>query len=236
MEFTECICDRIKKEEGLASEIHSLILFGSYVRGDFVEGVSDLDFFAVLTGDPEEILPKLTPIVEECTSGIDKVLLDLPWSHLSEIYDPLNKGFPFKFLTIYQDDFLENHVIVHGKGIEDILPRYDRKELFSWRAERLLNSLERFKDKTDMLRISAGEVIRLMTLMNGAKSISKDDIHATLGRIGDEEALDIFEAYLDGRNLERSNDYWVEFITSRIRKSMKGRNEHPELSSYATSL
>ena len=236
MDFIECIRDRINEDGDLVLGIHSLILYNSYVRGDFVEGVSDLDFFAVLTGNPEEIMPRLTPIVEECTSGIDKVLLDLPWSRLSEIYDPLNKGFPFKFLTIYQDDFLENQVVIYGKGIEDMLPRYARKELFRWRAERLLNSPERFKDKTDMLRISAGEVIRLMALMNGAKSISKGDIRATLERIGDEEALEIFEAYLNGRNLERSNDYWVEFIISRIRKSKKRRNEHSELSRCATSL
>ena len=221
MYFTECIRDRINQDGDLASGIHSLIVFNSYVRGDFVEGVSDLDFFAVLTGDPKEIMPRLTPIVEECTLGIEKVLLDLPWSRLSEIDDPLNKGVPFKFLTIYQDDFLENHVVVYGKGIEDILPRYDRKELFGWRAERLLNSPERFKDDPKMLRISAGEAIRLMALMYGSKSIGKGDIRATLEAIGDEEAQEIFEAYLDGRNLERSNEYWAEFIASRVRKYLE---------------
>lgn len=221
MDFTECIRDRINQDGDLASGIHSLIVFNSYVRGDFVEGVSDLDFFAVLTRDPEEIMPRLTPIVEECTSGIEKVLLDLPWSRLSEIDDPLNKGFPFKFLTVYLDDFLENHVVVYGKGIEDVLPRYDMNVLFRWRAERLLNSPERFKDDTRMLRISAGEAIRLMALMNGAKSIGKGDIRATLESIGDEEALEIFEAYLNGRDLERSNEYWAEFITSRVRKYLE---------------
>ncbi len=221
MNFTECIRDRINQDGGLASGIHSLIVFNSYVRGDFVEGVSDLDFFAVLTGDPEEIMPRLTPIVEECTSGIEKVLLDLPWSRLSEIDDPLNKGFPFKFLTIYQEDFLENHVVVYGKGIKDVLPRYDMNELFRWRAERLLNAPERFKDDPKMLRITAGEAIRLMALMYGSKSIGKSDIRATLEAIGDEEAQEIFEAYLDGRNLERSNEYWAEFITSRVRKYLE---------------
>jgi hypothetical protein len=222
MDFTECIRDRIDQDGDLASGIHSLIIFNSYVRGDFIEGVSDLDFFAVLIGDPEEIIPRLTPILEECTSGIEKVLLDLPWSRLSEIDDPLNKGFPFKFLTIYQDDFLENQVVVYGKGINDILPRYDREVLFRWRAERLLGSPERFKDKPDMLRISAGEVIRLIALMNGAKSICKGDIHATLEKMGDEEALEIFEAYLDGMKLERPVGYWADFITSRVKKYLEG--------------
>lgn len=116
MDFLECIRNRIKRDEVLASGIHSLILFGSYVRGDFVEGFSDLDFFAVLTGDHDEVMPRLTPVVEECTRGIDKLLLDLPWGHLGEMDDPLNKGFPFKFLTFYQEDFLENHIVVYGEG------------------------------------------------------------------------------------------------------------------------
>jgi hypothetical protein len=72
-----------------------------------------------------------------------------------------------------------------------------------------------------MLRISAGEAIRLMALMNGAKSIGKGDIRATLESIGDEEALEIFEAYMNGRDLERSNEYWAEFITSRVRKYLE---------------
>ena len=222
MDFTKCIRDRINQDGDLASGIHSLILFNSYVRGDFIEGVSDLDFFAVITGDHEEIIPRLTPILEECTSGIEKILIDLPWSHLSELDDPLNKGFPFKFLTVYQDDFLENHVVVYGESVEGILPRYDREELFRWRAERLLNSPERFKDDADMLRISAGEVIRLMALTKGARSIGKDDVLATLERIGDEEALEIFEAYLEGRKLERPGEYWAGFITSRVRKYLEG--------------
>ncbi len=222
MDFTECIRDRINEDGDLSSGIYSLILFNSYVRGDFVEGVSDLDFFAVLTGDHDEIIPRLTPILEECTSGIEKILVDLPWSRLSEIDDPLNKGFPFKFLTIYQDDFLENHVVVYGEGVEGILPRYDGKELFRWRAARLLKAPERFKDNPKMLRGSAGEVIRLMVLMNGAKSISKGDILATLERIGDEYALEIWEAYLDGRKLERPEEYWAEFIRSRVRKCLEG--------------
>ena len=217
MDFAECIRDGIGRE-GLASGIHSLILFGSYVRGDFIEGVSDLDLFAVLTEDAEMVMPGLTSIIEGCTSSVRKIRLDIPWGYLSEMDDPLNKGFPYKFLTFYQEDFLENHVVVYGEGIEDILPRYDRRELSGWRAARLLGSPERFRDDPRMLRVSAGEAIRFMALMNGAEGIGKGEIHSTLERMGDEEALEVFEAYLEGRELERSEEYWTEFITSRVRK------------------
>lgn len=108
------------------------------------------------------------------------------------------------------------------RGIEEILPRYDRDQLFEWRAERLLDSPERFKGNPDMLRISAGEVARFIALLNGSNSIGKDDIHGTLERMGDEEALEVFEAYMEGRRLERPGEYWAEFITSRVRKYLEG--------------
>ena len=61
-----------------------------------------------------------------------------------------------------------------------------------------------------------------MVLMNGAQSISKDDFRATLERIWDEEALEIWVAYFDGRKLEYPGGYLAEFITSRVRKCLEG--------------
>ncbi len=61
-------------------------MFGSYVRGDFIDGVSDLDFFAVLKGDSHEtIIPRLRTIIEECTEHIRYKLVDLPWGASGEL-------------------------------------------------------------------------------------------------------------------------------------------------------
>jgi predicted nucleotidyltransferase len=43
--------------------LFSVVMFGSYVRGDFVDGVSDLDFFAVIRRN-EGCIPKLKIVLE----------------------------------------------------------------------------------------------------------------------------------------------------------------------------
>ncbi len=220
MDFIECIRDGIEGVDELREELYSLILFGSYVRGDFVEGVSDLDFFAVVNKSHENI-ERLRSLLDECTKNIRRREVDLAWSYLEELDDPLNKGYPFNFLTIYQNDFLENHIVIHGKEIESILPRYDWRELIKWRAEMLLKNLERDRGNPKMLSIGAGQVIRLLALMNGAGGIGKDDVLSTVETLGDPEALEIFEAYLEGTTLEREDRFWVGFITSRINKILK---------------
>lgn len=219
MGFIECIQDGIERIEELSEVLYSLILFGSYVRGDFIDGVSDLDFFAVLKGESyETIIPGLRAVVEECAEHIRCREVDLAWERLENLDDPLNKGFPFKFLTFYQEDFIENHVVVYGKDIVGLLPVYDREGLLRWRAERLLTNLERDRDKPEMLRLGAGEVIRLIAIWGGAKSIDKADVMSTLEALGDDEALEIFTAYLNGTELERAAEYWADFMKSRIQK------------------
>ncbi|MDH5200699.1 MAG: nucleotidyltransferase domain-containing protein [Candidatus Bathyarchaeota archaeon] len=221
--FIECIKERIERDDVTREGLHLLILFGSWVRGDFVDGVSDLDFFAVLRGGShEKVIPRLSTILEECTEHVKCTEVDLPWEYLENLNDPLNKGYPFNFLTFYQEDFLENHVVVYGERIERILPRYDWRTLIGWRTDRLLKNLERDRRNPKMLRIGAGQVIRLLALMNGARSIRKDDVLKTMEALDDPEALEIFRAYLGGRELDRGEDFWVDFIRSRIEKIKSG--------------
>jgi len=141
MEFLECIKKRISQDTRLKNELYSLILYGSFVRGDFPENVSDLGFFAVIVKD-ESVIPKLKQILEDCTKEINAVEVDLAWKHLENISDPLRKGVPFKFLTIYQEDFLENHIIVYGKDIANILPKYKFEDLLDWKIEQILKLIE----------------------------------------------------------------------------------------------
>jgi predicted nucleotidyltransferase len=163
MGFLECIRAWIELVDELRERIHSLVLFGSYIRGDFIEGVSDLDFFVVMReGSHDTIIPRLSTIIEGCTEHVGYILVDMPWEYLENLDDPLNKGYPFKFLTFYQEDFIENHLIVYGEEVVNLLPRYDWRGLLRWRAERLMSNIERDRDRPEMLRIGAGEVIRMM--------------------------------------------------------------------------
>jgi predicted nucleotidyltransferase len=219
----ECIRAKIREDEILRRDLHSLILFGSYVRGDFVDGVSDIDFLAVFRTAREGNLRRLREILEDCTSGIPRKLVDAPWELLENLDDPMRKGFPYKLLTVYQEDFIRNHVVVYGEEISDLLPRYDKEELLSWRAERLLDSISRFEGDPEILKLSAGEVARLMAIANGAKGIAKDEILSVLEALGDEDALEVYRTYVEGRELEVPEGFLVEFIASRMRAYLKSR-------------
>jgi predicted nucleotidyltransferase len=221
LSFFNCIKKRIGNNETLVKRLYSLILFGSYVRGDFIEGVSDLDFFAVFKENTEESIPELKEVLEECTQRIKYKLIDLPCITLNDIREPLKQNNPLKFLTFYQEDFLKNHKVVYGEDISDILPSYDKKSLQTSRAEQLIRAPERFKDNPELLLLSAGETARFEAIVKGSKSISKVDIMKTLEKIGDEEAIHIYSAYIEGREVKFSREYLSSFIVSRISKFLE---------------
>ncbi|WP_231855742.1 nucleotidyltransferase domain-containing protein [Thermococcus peptonophilus] len=86
-ELIECIQRKIGRVPGL----HSLILYGSLVRGDFVPGTSDIDFFVVLEdeADPDTVISRLSPVLEECSAPFNPVEVDIAWEWLSNLKDPL---------------------------------------------------------------------------------------------------------------------------------------------------
>ncbi|USS41470.1 nucleotidyltransferase domain-containing protein [Thermococcus aggregans] len=215
-----CIKNKIKGDPELMSELYSLILYGSAVRGDFIEGVSDIDFFAVLKGN-DEILSSLRRILEDCTKNTGAVEVDLAWEFLENLDDPLNKGVPFKFLTVYQEDFLKNHVVIYGEDITEILPKYKFEELIKWRVTRLLKLSDVNRGNLKMLHITAGEVARLLALLNGAKTLKKEDILEVLQKIKDEDALSIYTSYLNKRNMSFDEEFLRSFIATRCNKILK---------------
>ncbi len=223
MSFFDCIKNRIGKNKTLVKRLYSLIIFGSYVRGDFIEGISDLDFFAVFNDCTEESIPKLIEILKKCTQGIKAKLIDLPCANINDIREPLKQKNPLKFLTFYQEDFLKNHKVVYGEDISDILPSYDKKMLQNMRAEQLIQAPQRFKDNLELLLLSAGETARFEAIINGSNSISKADIMKTLEKIGDEEALYIYSSYIEGKEITLSREYLSSFIVSRISKFLENR-------------
>ncbi|HHI01341.1 MAG TPA: nucleotidyltransferase domain-containing protein [Thermococcus litoralis] len=215
-----CIKNKIKEDPRLMDELYSLLLYGSAVRGDFIEGVSDLDFFVVLKSS-EEPLSSLRRILEDCVKNTGAVEVDLAWEFLENLDDPLNKGVPFKFLTIYQEDFLKNHVVIYGEEITEILPKYRFEELIEWRVTRLLKLSDVNMGNLKMLHITAGEVARLLALLNGAKTLKKEDVLEALQKLKDEDALSIYASYLNKRSISFDEEFLRSFIAIRCNKILK---------------
>ncbi|ASJ05957.1 nucleotidyltransferase domain-containing protein [Thermococcus pacificus] len=222
IEVVDCIGRNLGRVPGL----YSLILYGSLVRGDYLPGTSDVDFFAVLEDgiEPEEVLSRIRPVLEECTKPLKPVEVDIAWEWLSNLRDPLRLGYPYKFLTVYQADFRENHIVVTGEDIVELLPEYRVKEILPGRLEGILKNLERFSGNPKMLHILAGETARLMAFLHGS-SLKKDDVLRKLEEIGDEEAVEIYHSYLAGRKMEFNGEFLREFIVSRVRE-LKGLQDN----------
>ena len=218
----ERLTDCVRRKLGRVPGLHSLILYGSLVRGDFVPGTSDVDFFAVLEdgADPEFVLHEITPLLEECSAFLNPVEIDVAWEWVSNLNDPLRKGYPYKFLTVYQRDFVENHLVVLGEDVVDIIPEYSIEELLPERLEGILKNLKRFRGNPKMLHILAGETARLIAFLNGS-TLAKEDVLRTLRELGDEKAVRIYDAYLAGRRMEFDEGFLEEFVVSRVEK-MKG--------------
>lgn len=214
MSFKECVREKITADPEL-SKIYSLVLFGSYIRGDFVPGLSDLDFFVVVRNEPPD-MDRLKEIIEGCSEGIDYKLVDLPWERLEDLRDPMRLGYGFKFLTIYQRDFLEHHEVVYGEEVAHLIPLYPMDEFIKWRTERLADSGKLIEENPDLTPVVAGEVSRLIAVINGAKDISKQTILETLEKAGDEQALEIYEAYVENRHLNVDREFYLEFINAKI--------------------
>ena len=177
MAYFDCIINRVKAIDDLSENLYSLSLFGSYVRGDYIEGVSDLDFYAVFKEYTEESVNDITLIAEECTQGLKRRHVDVCWSLLEELDDPINKGFPFKILTVYQDDYKENHTLIYGNEIVDLIPSLNQREMIRIRAKSY-HELAAQRIETTILKVISGEVIRYMALIHGALSIRKKETYS----------------------------------------------------------
>jgi len=215
----DCIAKRLKK---IPDNVVSVTVYGSLIRGDFIDGRSDVDFFIVfkrvdeklVKGVVEEVKKLLLGCMREC--GL-KGELDLAWLFEDELKDPLNKGYPFKFLTVYQDDFRRHHATLYGPDPCIVLPRYPKPRIYHWRAERLRRLAEKYRDDRRMLKIVVGEAVRLYALVNGAKSISNQDVLSVI-RMLDQEAAQIWTAYLEGLELRKTNAELIEMVKRLTRK------------------
>ena len=215
----------IRKNLGRVSGLYSLILYGSLIRGDYLPGTSDVDFFAVLEDgiEPEEVLSRIRPVLEECTRSIQPIEVDIAWEWFSNLRDPLNLGYPYKFLTIYQADFRENHEVVLGEDVVELLPEYRVEEILPQRLEGILRNLERFSGNTKMLHILAGETARLVAFLHGS-SLRKGDVLRKLEELGDEDAMKIYRSYLYGRKTGFGEEFLAEFVISRVEKLREGQD------------
>jgi len=207
------IIESIERDSYLKKNLYSLILYGSIVRCDYIPRISDIDFFAVITD--EKIIPNLKNILGDSCRDMDAYEVDLAWERLENIEDPLVKGYPYKFLTIYQKDFIENHLVIYGREIVNLIPQYNWRKLIKWRCRFIIKHAEKNMENSKMMHIIAGETIRLQTWIK-TERLDKHTILKTLEENGDYEGLSIYKAYLNNRSETYTIQYLYQFIKNRL--------------------
>lgn len=219
----DCIADGIAADDALASAVHAVIRYGSYERGDFVPGVSDIDFFVVLA-EERDVVADVEALLESCTADLEVRDVDLAWEYLWNLDDPLNDGYPWKFLTVYQRDFRDNHAVVYGEDVVDRLPEYDFEELLAWRLDRVRETLAEYADDGDekMLHVTVGELVRLRALVDGAESLRKDDVLSTLAEHDRDDAHRIYAQYVDGGDYDFDPERLASFARSTVAELREG--------------
>ncbi len=116
--------------------------------------------------------------------------------------------------------------MVLGEDVVQLLPKYLVEEILPRRLEGILKNLERFSGNPKMLHILTGETARLMAFLHGS-SLRKGDVIRKLEELGDEDAVKIYRAYLDGRKKEFGGEFLAEFVNSRIERIRGDPNANP---------
>ena len=207
------VVDSLPRE--VKSIIYSIVVFGSLVRGDFVDDVSDIDILIVFkNGAPQESIRSVLDAVRgvEARFNVCKnfSVLDVVWVYEEEI--PLVNRFTktfFKFFTIYAFDFIKNSEVIYG---EDFRDRLFVKNPKFWVPSRIIRLKKLFKKWVEdgnarMLMILAGEVIRLAQIAFGKPTINKWDV------------IKLFREYVPNYPMKSfAETIWREYLTPKNRK------------------
>ena len=211
MVSVKCLIEHLDECPG---GVYSAILYGSLVRGDFLPEISDVDIFLILEDGaiPDEIVNTVKSRLSGCLdSGRG---LDVVWEWKRDLTSKPYRGYPFKFLTIYREDFKGDHVVLCGKG--PLIPEMPFSHALNLRIRHIEDVLEKKKDDLKALSLLSGEVARHIAYLNGS-SLDKRDIVGTLLRLEDADGLRIFTAYLEGRIVE-DGDFLIRYIEKGVER------------------
>ena len=131
----EWVCKR--SIEKLGDSIVSLVLYGSWARGD-AKATSDIDLLAILEAPPREYYERLRPFL-----GVSRALEQEP------IYKRLrHRGlYPyFSYLVLSKDEAMENRYIFLDM-LEDAQILYDKGNFFQSRLQKLEKRLTELGSK-----------------------------------------------------------------------------------------
>ncbi len=206
-----------KLPEKYKTRLYSVVLFGSLVRGDFIDDVSDVDILIVFrngtsNSEIEYIIDKIKNIPGNIPGEGCYEAIDLVWLYEKElplVNQPVKS--PFKFLSIYAFDFIKNSKILYGVDFRDAMVVENPRKWIIPRVNRLRNLLKKsLNERNDkMLTILAGETIRLAQLVFGKPTINKKDVFRNFEKYVPDYPVKSFAA-----------EIWGEYMSPKPNKKL----------------
>lgn len=182
----------------IQSEIISVIIDGSVIRGDFIEDSSDIDI--TITTLNKKVDLQVKQHIEEVVKNIQS---KLP-----------KRGYPK--LWLYAFDSIKNHKVIYGQDITEFYTKIEPKYFVPIRVERIQRSVMDLNDRVSNYELDKGgitqiknawEAIRCICIHNGMLSIRKSDIFLFSKTIFSERAdleviEDLYYFYLNKQNVK----------------------------------
>lgn len=180
------ICfDKLQTDQEINSVLLSAYLIKSLVRGDFVSGKSDIDIFLIFKNSvpyekQAEFALKLTSLVKDSIKDNPDIFghyrdCDILYICENEIpkteIDFLNSS--FSIFTAFGFDLEENHELIKG---DDILSSFIAPDPLLFADIQIKRLLEKyFKGNLDIV-LASGQIMRLLLIKYGLRSLHKQDI------------------------------------------------------------
>ena len=191
----------------LGDDLHSVVLYGSAVTGDFQEKVSDLNVLCVLSAVGPAQLEKAYPAVDHWMKKKQPVPIFLSIEEISNAHD----AFAIEFM-----DIRAAYKVLHGEDVIariSVDPVHHRHQVEHELRSRLLRLRERFlalqEDRRELIQLMVDSVPTFSTLFRHALILSGDDPPVKKREIFQQAAARFsisaapFEALLDVRAGDR---------------------------------
>lgn len=81
----------------------------------------------------------------------------------------------------------------------------------------MLSNAELFaRTRPELLKVQAGEVAKFLAVVNGETKIDKKSVLKSLEKLGDKKAHKIYYEYVNEKEEQHSNEYYIQFIKTRL--------------------
>lgn len=201
MEKYQAALNEVSKElsnlGGSKNLVHSTVLFGSLARGDFLDGVSDIDVFLIAEWPQNKTAEDWRRMNERCkpiqnlileyfnpfpvpeSKGFLLELVTLPKGNLPLDGRPLSSDFVndfliFKYFGVYRCD-VPNWKILYGEDFRDKLTPVDVQKLVPVMAGNMLERIELASTPKGAVKLGL-EVIRLAQIHFGEPTLDSSKV------------------------------------------------------------